>query len=1161
MILSRRYVWLLLLFLGAAARVQTQDLKQEWTRIQAEFLSGMHDSVVIHIRPFIAELEKQNLKPQLSVALFHYGVSLAQIGSLIESDSAFTKAKAVAYDAGLREKVGEIEQKQAQVYLGLGKGLERSDPSGAARYYTRALSILGSQGDVKALAPLYYQRGLLYRSIGDTSLAIADFESGLQGMQSDDVQLRRSFVALLTELYLTTGQHEKARELTAGTSATKSRVEYIIKLAFEAEQSGDRKKAEELLASIQTDVLADADPTRIFEYVKKRYSLAEKRGAQTSRDTLESIIKHSSKASPALQFRLQHLMGLALVQAGDVSAAGERVRVMERFVAQANLPPDSRSLLSQIQGDVAYLRGDYQSAIAAYRAALKSESAFDSETLLSMSNNLGLALSKDGRDEEALAEFDRMAANADGRALPLYRIQADLNGGIVLIKLDRVKEATERLTAAKELAERQGDVTLRIMASLRLAESYRRGGFEQFADQMFEEVRQDQNRLENPMNRIQVLQSLAANAKIRGNKYMALFNLRQAYDLTLQIGALGFQGSLTIDLADTYFLVDSLESAARMYRRALELYGGTGERGVIVEQHYKLGQCYLTTSQFDSARSEILTGLSLLVDRKTTQYASVSLESVSDADLFGQGLANLGFIDLIEGFRKKEIRRLLSALEEVRRSVEVFERKKGVGVTQTQKESEQLRNVNAYRLLVDVASALFEMTRDPQYFELAFNTSEKSRAEAFVTDVGAQLIAKINDPNVKELSEVAARIVEERMQERSPTSIDLTSGQQTRGLTVKGGDAAKTDEKTLALYERIVRDLASKNNKAAQLVSVNTMNLQSVRNALSSNDMLLSYYVSIDKLYLFAVSKGDVSLRTIHWNPEEIAGKVEAFRSAVHDLKRTDFRLLGRELYDSLIAPVRTVIEGKRLTIIPSGRLNNLPFAALMEGDRFLAEQFDMTVLPNVSTLQFVTKEKKLSSVPKVIALGNPINPRVTRLPGTEREVENIRTIYPGSLVLLAGQATETNCRNQMAGFDIIHIASHGLFNDNYPLLSSLVLSPDLSNDGFLEVHELYNLNLTKASLVILSACETGLSLIRKNDDVIGLVRGFLYAGVPSVVASLWKVDDEATAALMSNFHLLLKLGNSKGEALRKAQLQLMRTERTHHPYFWAAFVLYGSPD
>ena len=374
-----------------------------------------------------------------------------------------------------------------------------------------------------------------------------------------------------------------------------------------------------------------------------------------------------------------------------------------------------------------------------------------------------------------------------------------------------------------------------------------------------------------------------------------------------------------------------------------------------------------------------------------------------------------------------------------------------------------------------------------------------------MTDVGAQLIAKINDPNVKELSEVAAQIVEERIQEQSPASIDLTSGQRSRGLSVKGSAGKGTDEKTLALYERIVKDLASKNNKAAQLVTVNTVNLQSVRNVLSPNDVLLSYYVSIDKLYLFTASKGEVALRSIHWTPEEITGKVEAFRSAVHDLKRTDFQLLGRELYDSLIAPVRTQLEGKRITVVPSGRLNNLPFACLMDGNRYLAELFDLTVLPNVSTIQFVRKDRKLPSAPKVIALGNPVNPRVTRLPGTEREVERVRSIYPGSVVLIGGQASETNSRNQMAGFDIIHIACHGLFNDNYPLLSSLVLSPDVQNDGFLEVHELYNMNLTNASLVVLSACETGLSLIRKNDDVIGLVRGFLYAGVPSMVASLWK--------------------------------------------------------
>jgi len=1155
MILYRRYLCLLIVL--ACFRAQSQDLKQDWAKIQAEFLSGMHDSVVTHIRPFIMALEKQNLRPQLGVALFHYAVSLAQTGNSAMSDTAFERAKSVSLEAGLKDKVTEIEQKQAQVYIGLGKGMERSDPNGAVQFYSRAVTILSSHGNAEALASLYYQRGLLFRSKGDTARAVADFEKGMQGTRPED-QLRKSLVALLTELYLGTGQSEKARQLTAGTSAGNARVEYVIKLASDAEKGGDSKKAEELLASIQNEVLAGSDEARIFEFVKKRYSLAKKRGSKVSRDTLESIIRHAVSAPSSIQFRLHHLMTLSLVQAGDVAGAGERVRMLERLAAGS---PDNQIRLAQVRGDVAYLQGEYQVAITAYTQAMKSPAAFDTETLLSISNNLGLALSKSGSDEEALAEFDRLAVNADRSRLPGFRIQADLNGGIVLIKSDRVKEATERLTRAKELADEQGDVNLSIMASLRLAESYRRDGYDQLADQMFEEVRKDQGLLANPMNRIQVLQALAANAKVRGNKYMALLNLRQAYDLTLQIGALGYQASLTVDLADTYFLVDSLESAKTMYRRALALYAGSGETGVIVEQHYKLGQCFLTTSEFDSARSEILEGLSLLVTKPTRQYATVPIEAVQDPDLFGQGLANLGFIDLIEGRRKNEIRRLLSSLEEVRRAVEVLERKKGIGVTQTQKESAQLRNVNAYRLLVDVSASLYEMTRDPQYFELAFNTSEKSRAEAFVTDVGAQLIAKINDPNVKELSEVAAQIVEERIQEQSPASIDLTSGQQSRGLSVKGSAGKGTDEKTLALYERIVKDLASKNNKAAQLVTVNTVNLQSVRNVLSPNDVLLSYYVSIDKLYLFTASKGEVALRSIHWTPEEITGKVEAFRSAVHDLKRTDFQLLGRELYDSLIAPVRTQLEGKRITVVPSGRLNNLPFACLMDGNRYLAELFDLTVLPNVSTIQFVRKDRKLPSAPKVIALGNPVNPRVTRLPGTEREVERVRSIYPGSVVLIGGQASETNSRNQMAGFDIIHIACHGLFNDNYPLLSSLVLSPDLQNDGFLEVHELYNMNLTNAGLVVLSACETGLSLIRKNDDVIGLVRGFLYAGVPSMVASLWKVDDDATASLMSNFHLLLKLGNSKGESLRKAQLQLLRSENTRHPYFWAAFVLYGSPD
>jgi len=180
-------------------------------------------------------------------------------------------------------------------------------------------------------------------------------------------------------------------------------------------------------------------------------------------------------------------------------------------------------------------------------------------------------------------------------------------------------------------------------------------------------------------------------------------------------------------------------------------------------------------------------------------------------------------------------------------------------------------------------------------------------------------------------------------------------------------------------------------------------------------------------------------------------------------------------------------------------------------------------------------------------------------LPGTEAEVNYVRKVYAQSAVFLGDEATETRTKQSMGGFEIVHIASHGLFNYEFPLLSSLALSPDRDNDGLLQVHELYNLNLVNTNLVVLSACETGLAQIKRNDDVIGLVRGFLYAGVPSTVASLWKVDDAATSLLMSNFHLLLKVGNAKSVALKKAQLQLLKNPDTSHPYFWGAFVLYGN--
>jgi CHAT domain-containing protein len=159
-----------------------------------------------------------------------------------------------------------------------------------------------------------------------------------------------------------------------------------------------------------------------------------------------------------------------------------------------------------------------------------------------------------------------------------------------------------------------------------------------------------------------------------------------------------------------------------------------------------------------------------------------------------------------------------------------------------------------------------------------------------------------------------------------------------------------------------------------------------------------------------------------------------------------------------------------------------------------------------------------------------------------------------------ADKATATG--PSLGQYRIIHFATHGVLDSEHPELSGLVLSLydkyGQPQDGFLRLNDIYNMELP-ADMVVLSACNTGLGKDVKGEGLIGLTRGFMYAGVPRVVASLWKVDDEATAELMKQFYRsMLREKKPPAEALREAQVALWRQKRWRAPYFWAAFVLQG---
>jgi len=319
------------------------------------------------------------------------------------------------------------------------------------------------------------------------------------------------------------------------------------------------------------------------------------------------------------------------------------------------------------------------------------------------------------------------------------------------------------------------------------------------------------------------------------------------------------------------------------------------------------------------------------------------------------------------------------------------------------------------------------------------------------------------------------------------------------------------------------------------------------------------------------------------------------------------------KLSQMLLAPVAAQLGNKRLLIVSDGALQYLPFAALpVPGTSGVGARHVVPLLvnheivnsPSASTLAVLRKEMSDRKIaPKAIAvLADPVfsqdDPRLpsnsgqvsgtrsqksnlnrralelsattanvsfNRLPFTRQEAEQILALVPATQRMqafdfAANRAIATS--PQLQNYRIIHFATHGILNSTQPELSGVVLSlvdeKGTLQNGFLQLRDIFNLNLP-AELVVLSACETGLGEEVKGEGLVGLTRGFMYAGSPRVVVSLWSVSDQATAELMAKFYKkMLQEGVKQAAALRAAQLEMWRQKQWQAPYYWAAFTLQG---
>jgi CHAT domain-containing protein len=383
------------------------------------------------------------------------------------------------------------------------------------------------------------------------------------------------------------------------------------------------------------------------------------------------------------------------------------------------------------------------------------------------------------------------------------------------------------------------------------------------------------------------------------------------------------------------------------------------------------------------------------------------------------------------------------------------------------------------------------------------------------------------------------------------------------------GSGRSTDAlhtKLLALENEfaLARQQSSLNaSRATQPMALAPLTLAAAKKLLPPRTALIEYAVLQNDLAAFVVTRDFA--KELHWSADTAAlpGMLLALRARLASPPRPGDNLDARlaSVSDVLLGPVIAALPPavNRLVIVPTQALAAIPFGALpvptdgKDSGPLMIDRYSIAYLPSASTLEFLHFGTPSASPDLFLgAIGDVAVENMPALPGTLAETAAIQKLYPQSTRLTGRAFTHEAAVSALTQHREVHFATHGLFEEQAPLFSSIVTAPAAGQPSRLSLYELTDLHL-KARLVILSACETDRGKMTGGDEAAGLTRTFLQAGAETVVSSLWKVNDESTALLMESLHAHLRAGELTPDALRHAELEVRR--KFPQPYYWAAFV------
>jgi len=783
-------------------------------------------------------------------------------------------------------------------------------------------------------------------------------------------------------------------------------------------------------------------------------------------------------------------------------------------------------------------QGRYEEALDHYQEALDIHREVGNRTGEGTSlNNIGLVYYEQGRYEEALDHYQqalevaRTVDNRTGEGITLNNI------GLVYAAQGRYEEALnhyqQALAIAREVNNRSGEG--RTLDSIGLIYNVQ-GRYEETLN-YYQQALSIQRDVGDRQGESTTLNNIGLIYYEQGRYDDALEHFQQALSIQRDIGDRQGESTTLNNIGLIYYKQGRYENALDHYYQALEIASSISNRSEEGNVLHNIGLLYDAQGRYDEALEQYQEALKI--------YCILGNPVGESTTLF-----NIGMAYIAQG-------RYDEALDHVQQALDVLEDVR----TTVGSDTARARFISS----IEEKSAIFEGTILLAYQEderfMAFRTTEHGRARTFLDGLATGQV-QLADNEANELIERESSLYTERQATQDAIAQARAADPPDDDLiTDLEADLEQLEEDYVAVQEEI----AGRSDQLAALVPGRSAvpELDEIQVALDADTTLLSYWVTDEQTFAFVVTQNALEVVALEVTRDDLFDRVETLRR---------FSNLGEpyptaavDLHELLIAPVAEHLTTGHLAIIPHDVLHYLPFAALSDGERFLVDDYTLTLLPSASGLLHIQQNTGHDLTAPLI-LGDPAtdNADLPALGGAEQEAETIASLY-GSTPLLGDAATEAEVRGEATEAGILHIAAHGAFNQAAPLESTLYLTPDGDDDGRLTVREVYGLDLQQADLVVLSVCEKqiddrgivhGQLSVDSGDELVGLTRAFFYAGTPSVVSTLWRVDDESSMLLMERFYTNLHNGIGKAEALRQAQMDV----REQHPnlYYWAGYVLSG---